>query len=136
MNRDERRDKIIDLIGRKTIATQFELANAMNEIGIPTTQSSVSRDLEEIGIIKVNGFYAKLEVKNQSSNLLSLEMAGENLIVAKCETGFASALALKIDKAKIEEIVGTIAGDDTIFVAVRDKKDAKKVIKKVWETFE
>ena len=68
--------------------------------------------------------------------LLSLNTAGENMIVAKCESGLASAVAVRIDAAGISEIVGTIAGDDTIFVAVKDKDNQKTVIKKIWEVFE
>jgi transcriptional regulator of arginine metabolism len=68
--------------------------------------------------------------------LLSLEVAGENMVVAKCEAGLASACAVRIDTAQIEEIVGTIAGDDTIFIAVRGNKEQKAVLKKVWEIFE
>jgi transcriptional regulator of arginine metabolism len=68
--------------------------------------------------------------------LLGLETAGENLIVAKCESGLASAVAVRIDSAKIAEIVGTIAGDDTIFIAVKDAKSQKAITKKIWEIFE
>jgi transcriptional regulator of arginine metabolism len=65
-----------------------------------------------------------------------MEIAGENIIVAKTEAGLASACAVRIDAAGIEEIVGTIAGDDTIFIAVRGQKEQKTVLKKVWEIFE
>jgi transcriptional regulator of arginine metabolism len=58
------------------------------------------------------------------------------LIVAKTETGFAAAVCVRIDNAKIAEIVGTIAGEDTIFIAVRGQKEQRIVLKKVWELFE
>ena len=66
---------------------------------------------------------------------MTLEIAGENLIVAKCEACLASAVCVKIDRENFEEIVGTIAGDDTIFIAVRNHKEQKAVLKKVWEIF-
>ena len=65
-----------------------------------------------------------------------MEIAGENLVVAKTEAGLASACAVRIDAERIEDIVGTIAGDDTIFIAVRGQKEQKAVLKKVWELFE
>lgn len=106
--------------------------------GFPVNQSSVSRDLLELGIIKVNGNYAMPQKpKNAVSlGLLSLEKAGDNLIVAKCESGLASAVAVKIDSAGMVQIIGTIAGDDTIFIAVKDAKTQKATIKKIWELFE
>ncbi len=68
--------------------------------------------------------------------LYSLEVAGENLIAAKCGSGLASAICVQIDRAKITEIVGTIAGDDTIFIAVKDYKSQKKVLKTIRELFD
>ena len=62
-------------------------------------------------------------------------MAGESLVVARTEPGMASAVAVNIDGAAIEEIVGTIAGEDTIFIAVNDRKAQRPVIKKIWELF-
>ena len=67
--------------------------------------------------------------------LLSLELAGENLIVARTEPGLASAVAVDIDGAAVSQIVGTLAGEDTIFVAVRDQKGQRIAMKKIWELF-
>jgi transcriptional regulator of arginine metabolism len=64
---------------------------------------------------------------------LSLDVAGENLVVARTEPGRASAVAVDIDDATIQEIVGTLAGEDTIFIAVRDAKEQRQAIKKIWE---
>ncbi|MDQ3749572.1 MAG: hypothetical protein M3367_11280, partial [Acidobacteriota bacterium] len=92
---------------------------------------------DELGIIKINGFYSLPQsTAKQDSGLYSLEVAGENLIVAKCGIGLASAVCVRIDRAKINEIVGTIAGDDTIFIAVKDYKLQKKVIKIIRELFD
>ena len=67
--------------------------------------------------------------------LLSLELSGDNLVVARTEPGLASAVAVEIDAAAIPEIVGTLAGEDTIFVAVRDHKSQLVAMKKIWELF-
>jgi transcriptional regulator of arginine metabolism len=138
MLKQKRQQTILNLIRAKNISTQEELTTLLSEDGFSVTQSSVSRDLEQLGIIKINGFYALPQISEgiQKFGLLSLETTGETLIVAKCDSGLASAVAVKIDSAKIAEIVGTIAGDDTIFIAVKDVKAQKATIKKIWEIFE
>ncbi len=136
MLKTERQQKIIDLINATNITTQEQLTKALSEAGFDAAQSSVSRDLDEIGIVKVGGFYALPNNKNARFGFIGLETAGENLIVVKCESGLASAVAVQIDRAKIVEIVGTIAGDDTIFIAVKNAKEQKSTIKKIWEMFE
>lgn len=135
----EKRQRVIrDLIRKSDISTQEELSERLAKAGFSVTQSSVSRDLEQIGIVKVNGIYAlpELSVNTQRFGLLSLETAGDNLIVADCESGLASAVAVRIDNAKLPELVGTIAGDDTIFIAVKNSKAQKSAIKKIWEIFD
>ncbi len=137
MIKEKRQQTIRNLIQVKSIGTQEELAELLSKAEFSVTQSSVSRDLDELGIVKANGFYAiPQKDKTENIGLQTLEIAGENLIVAKCESGLASAVCVKIDRAKIAEIVGTIAGDDTIFIAVRNHKEQKAVLKKVWEIFE
>lgn len=138
MQKGQRQTSILKLISAKQIGRQEELSEMLEKKGYAVTQSSVSRDLLELGIVKVNGFYS-LPQKPRSAvsvGLLQLEIAGDNLIVAKCEAGLASAVAVRIDAARIAEITGTIAGDDTIFIAVKDKNNQKQVLKKVWEIFE
>ncbi len=138
MQKEKRQSKILSLINARNIATQEELTELLEDKGFFVTQSSISRDLLELGIIKAQGFYA-LPQKPPNAvilGLLNLEAAGESLIVAKCESGLASAVAVRIDNTKITEIIGTIAGDDTIFIAVKDRKSQKIVMKQIWEIFE
>ncbi len=136
MIKQKRQQTILNLIRSKNIGTQDELGELLSKNKLSVTQSSVSRDLDELGIVKANGFYAIPEKdKNENLGLHTLEVAGESLVIAKCEAGLASAVCVKIDRAKIEEIIGTIAGDDTIFIAVRSHKEQKVVLKKVWELF-
>ena len=137
MQKGERQNAVLELISQNQIGTQEELSELLESKGFTVNQSSVSRDLVELGIIKVNGFYSVPHKSNYASfGLLSLEIAGENMIVAKTETGFAAAVCVRIDNEKIPEIVGTIAGEDTIFIAVRGSKEQRIVLKKVWELFE
>lgn len=138
MQKELRQTTILKLITTKTVGRQDEIVEFLERKGFSVTQSSVSRDLDELGILKVNGLYAlPSKPKNAIAlGLLSIETAGENLIVAKCEAGLASAICVRIDNAKIAEIVGTIAGEDTIFIAVNAKEAQKTVIKTIWEMFE
>lgn len=138
MQKEQRQTAILKLITGRQIGKQEELAEILEKKGFQVTQSSVSRDLDELGVIKLGGFYA-FPPKPRNAfefGLLNLETAGENLIVAKCEVGLASAVAVRIDAANIQEIVGTIAGDDTIFIAVKDAKEQKAAMRKIWEIFE
>ncbi|HSK71362.1 MAG TPA: hypothetical protein VK892_06680 [Pyrinomonadaceae bacterium] len=137
MQKEKRQNSILSLIRAKRIGTQEELSELLEKKGFSATQSSVSRDLDELGIVKVGGFYAIPEkTETPVFGLLVLDTAGENLIVARCEAGLASAVAVRIDAARISEIVGTITGDDTIFIAVKDAKAQKSAMKKIWELFE
>lgn len=138
MQKGQRQNIIKDLIRSSEIGTQSELSKLLKKKKVSATQSSVSRDLDELGVIKTGGFYALPEMRVETNifGLKSLENAGDNLIVAKCESGLASAVCVKIDAAEIREIVGTIAGEDTIFIAVKDAKAQKSATKKIWELFE
>jgi transcriptional regulator of arginine metabolism len=137
MQKDKRQETILELITENQIGKQEELSELLETKGFAVNQSSVSRDLVELGIVKTHGFYTVPNKINYASfGLISLEIAGESLIVAKTENGFAAAVCVRIDNAKIAELVGTIAGEDTIFIAVRGQKEQRIVLKKVWELFE
>lgn len=136
MLKRERQKRILDLIRVTPIGTQEVLRAQLERAGVQATQSSVSRDLEELGIVKHRGRYALPQANGDSTRgLLGLDVAGEVLVVAKCLPGRASAVAVEIDDAAMEEIVGTLAGEDTIFIAVRDQKAQRAVIKRIWEMF-
>jgi transcriptional regulator of arginine metabolism len=136
MLKRERQKKILNLIRAKRIGTQEALRSHLERSGVPATQSSVSRDLEELGAIKHKGAYALPHANgNAARGLLSLDVAGDVLVIAKCLPGRASAVAVDIDAAAIPEIVGTLAGEDTIFIAVHDQKAQRAATKKIWELF-
>jgi transcriptional regulator of arginine metabolism len=134
MNKRKRQQKILSLIQAKPIGTQEDLRALLEQTGMAATQSSVSRDLEELGIVKQHGHYTLPRVNGATARgLLSLDHAGESLVVARTLPGLASAVAVAIDAAALPEVVGTIAGEDTIFIAVRDAKAQRTVIKHVWQ---
>ena len=136
MNKRERQQKILSLIQAKPIGTQEDLCVLLERAGVAATQSSVSRDLEELGVVKQHGHYTLPRANGASARgLLSLDQAGDTLVVARTLPGLASAVAVEIDAAALEEVVGTIAGEDTIFIAVRDAKAQRPTIKQIWDLF-
>ncbi len=136
MVKRERQKRILNLIRAKRIATQEELRTHLEHTGVPATQSSVSRDLEELGVVKHHGFYAMPHANGDAARgLLSLDVAGDVLVVARCLPGRASSVAVEIDDAAIPEVVGTLAGEDTIFIAVHDQRSQRSAMKKIWELF-
>jgi transcriptional regulator of arginine metabolism len=136
MNKRERQQKILSLIQAKPIGTQEDLRALLERTGVAATQSSVSRDLEELGIVKHHGHYTLPRTNGSAARgLLSLDQAGDGLVIARTMPGLASAVAVEIDAAAIPEIVGTIAGEDTIFIAVRDAKSQRAAMKELWALF-
>ena len=137
MDKEKRQQKIMSLIRARRVGRQQELAEMLERAGIVATQSSISRDLEELGVVKQRGFYTLPQAPSGASarGLLALEPAGDCLVVAKCEAGHASAVAVEIDRAGIPEIVGTLAGEDTVFIAVGERKAQRAVMKKVFGLF-
>jgi transcriptional regulator of arginine metabolism len=136
MNKRDRQQKILSLIRARPIGTQETLRTLLENAGVPATQSSVSRDLEELGVVKHHGHYTLPRTNGAGARgLLSLDHAGENLVIARTEPGLASAVAVEIDAAALPEIVGTIAGEDTIFIAVREQKVQRAVIRSIWGLF-
>src|SRR5436189_1561534 len=136
MLKRERQKRILNLIRAKPIGTQEALRAHLERSGVPATQSSVSRDLEELGVVKHHGRYALPHANGDATRgLVSLDIAGEILIVAKCLPGRASSVAVEIDDGTMPQIVGTLAGRDTILIPVRDQKSQRVAMKKIWELF-
>ena len=136
MRKNVRQRKLLSLIQAKPFATQAELRDTLERAGVPATQSSLSRDIEELGIVKHHGHYVLPKTNGVTARgLLSLDLAGDNLVIARTEPGLASAVAVEIDGAALDQIVGTLAGEDTIFIAVRDGKAQRAAMKKIWALF-
>jgi transcriptional regulator of arginine metabolism len=137
MQKTLRQKKLLSLIKARPFATQAELRDSLERAGVPTTQSSLSRDMEELGVVKHRGHYTMPKAHGAAARgLLSLDLAGDNLVIARTEAGHASSVAVEIDGAALDEIVGTLAGEDTIFVAVRDQKAQRVAMKRIWELFQ
>lgn len=137
MRKSARQNEIAAMIEAEDLTRQDEIVERLSTVGFSVTQASVSRDLDELGIVKVKSVY-RIPDRTKTSrifDLISLKDAGPNLLVARCASGLASAAAVRIDAARIEEIVGTIAGDDTIFIAIGGTNERRSAIKKIWELF-
>ncbi len=138
MHKQKRHNKIKEIIASRRIAKQSDLVAALRKEGFRVTQASVSRDLPEIGVKKMNGAYA-IEPETPvvgNFGVYSVAPAGDNMIVVKCGIGLAPAAAIVIDKRQIDGVAGTIAGDDTIFVAVNKRKSGARIAAKIREVFE
>lgn len=140
----ERHGKIIELIGHYAIETQEELADKLNEAGFRVTQATVSRDIRELKLTKmtVGGKQRYVVVQEHSRQMgekyigilregfLSVDLA-QNILVIKTVAGMAMAVGAALDALHWQEIVGCIAGDDTVFCAVRTVEDALPMMDKL-----
>jgi transcriptional regulator of arginine metabolism len=105
-----------------------ELARA----GVQATQSSVSRDINDLNLTKINGYYSLPEINPAAAGpVIDIDTAGDHLVIVKTQVGLAQPTALTIDRAKLDEIVGTVAGDDTIMIAVKNAPAQRMAIKKI-----
>lgn len=139
-----RHRKILELINKYEISTQEELAERLIDSGFLVTQATVSRDIRELSLTKVNSGtgqrYAAVKTSERDLNkkllkilkegYLSSDLAG-NIVVIKTESGMAMAVAAALDAILWNEVVGTIAGDDTIFCAVRSSEEGLSLISKL-----
>jgi transcriptional regulator of arginine metabolism len=137
MERSSRLKTITALVSSQPITHQGQLLGLLSGSGYKVTQASVSRDLDRLGIRKVGGRYSLPEKRLDStgSEKLTLHRAGDNLVIARCAPGMASAAAVRIDALRLSEVVGTIAGDDTIFIAVAGPEEQRTVTKKIMEMY-
>ncbi len=139
MAKNERQELILRLIRENDISTQEELTNLIRKQGMDVTQATCSRDIKELGIIKVilpnnQSKYAVLDKTGDvapgrllsvfSNSLLSCKNA-MNIVVIKTLPGMAQAAASALDSMHLQYVVGTIAGDDTVFVASEGVEEAR-----------
>lgn len=142
MKKNSRHSKIIELVDKFNIETQEELVSKLNELGFEVTQSTVSRDIRDLNLTKTSydGGRQKYTYLRHTSQVLndkytrvlkdgfvSMDTA-PGLLVIKTVSGMAMAVAAAVDAMKLNEIIGSIAGDDTIMCAVKTPDDAKSVV--------
>ena len=143
----QRHERIARLVQDHAIHSQQELSERLSRAGIEVTQATLSRDLQHLGVLKGPGGYVlpqaaanagRAPVKAENTplqrtlrrELRSIEAAG-NLVVVRTDAGHANALAVEIDRVRLPEILGTIAGDDTLLLVVRRPEIAARLVSKL-----
>lgn len=145
-----RHRQIVDIISKHDVETQEELAKYLKDAGFDVTQATVSRDIRELKLTKVsigNGRQRYVIFRQDDSHMedkfirvlkdgfVSMDMA-QNILVIKTVSGMAMAVAAAVDALKFQEVVGCIAGDDTIMVAVRTIEDTVALMDKIHKMLE
>lgn len=145
--KEQRQSKILSLISQNEVETQEELADSLELAGFKVTQATVSRDIRELKLTKVASrnkgqkYVALANYEHQVSEkvirvfkagFISMDIA-QNILVIKTLVGMGNAVASAIDTFHCDAIVGTLAGDDTIFCAIRDEALMEEVIEKFQE---
>jgi transcriptional regulator of arginine metabolism len=135
MNKAYRQGQILKLIRARSLHTQDELARALSAVGITATQVTLSRDIHDLGLVKTQHGYAGAEqaapggpnITEVVRELVREVRAAQNLVVLRTPPAHANAVAAALDHAGWSEVVGTIAGDDTVLIVAPDAKTAATV---------
>lgn len=140
MTKSFRQGQILKLIRTRNISTQEELARALKELNVDATQVTLSRDLRELGLVKTSEGYremgresAAFQFTALASEFLQDVRLAQNQVVLKTAPGHASSVAVALDDEEWPEIVGTIAGDDTILIICPDPAVASGVRNRLME---
>ena len=145
-HREARRSAIVRLLRATPVRRQQELVRLLKREGHAVTQSSISRDLRELGVLKHSDGYvlpddAEITVRTQdkfsavAQFVREVRTAGASLTVVKTTIGSAGSVAAAIDKAGWEDVVGTVSGDDTIFIATADARAQSRVLERLRDAF-
>jgi transcriptional regulator of arginine metabolism len=140
----DRRNAILRILRGGRVRRQEDLVDLLKQEGFAVTQSSVSRDMREIGVLKAQGRYLLPgdEVSRAQGDFAAIarfvreiKPAGPSLTVIKTSVGAAGSVAVAIDKAEWPEVVGTISGDDTIFIATQDALAQQRLVEHLRSSF-
>jgi transcriptional regulator of arginine metabolism len=140
----ERRNAIVRILREEEVRRQTDIVRLLRQAGHDVTQSSVSRDLRDLGVLKASGRYVLPpdEVSRANGDFGTLAQfvrqvrrAGPSITVVKTTIGAAPSVAVAIDKAEWPDVVGTISGDDTIFIATDDPRAQARLLERLRATF-
>jgi transcriptional regulator of arginine metabolism len=143
-HQSERRDAILRILRGERVRRQADLVGLLRKDGFEVTQSSVSRDMRELGVLKASGRYLPpgQEVSRAQGDfgaiarfVREVKPAGPSITVLKTSVGAAGSVAVAIDKAEWPEVVGTISGDDTIFIATPDGAAQQRLVLRLQSLF-
>lgn len=142
-----RQSAILDVVGQEAVRSQEQLRQRLAARGFDVTQATLSRDIKELGLLKRSSDGAYQHASDNSTSpghaldalsralaeyLINIEPV-QQLVVLKTGAGQAQLLALTIDRSRLPEVAGTLAGDDTILIIARDPKSAQAVVKQLRE---
>jgi transcriptional regulator of arginine metabolism len=133
--REARRRAILEAVAAEALRTQHDIVRALERRGIHATQVSVSRDIVELGLVKAGGCWRHSPSATTDPELplrawvRRAEAAGPNLVVVQCEAGTAPAVGQALDRAVLAGVVGTVAGDDTLFLATASARASAGVLR-------
>ena len=145
--KNKRQNKILELISEREIGTQEELAALLKEAGFRVTQATISRDIRELRITKMpiekgRQRYVSIQRDDPTDTdrerykrilkdaIVSMDTA-QNILVVRTNAGMAMAVAAAIDGIRFSSIVGSLAGDDTVFLAVKSKEEAEMILRRI-----
>lgn len=137
VQKEARQAALARLVQEREITSQSELVAALGERGYHVTQAGVSRDIRDLGLAKIDGCYRSISEANRVSDngaaigdglITAAEAVGANLIVVRTAPGGAGVVGVQVDRDLAGDVVGTIAGDDTLFVAVRSRAAQGRVL--------
>jgi transcriptional regulator of arginine metabolism len=142
LDRKKRQLKLLELVATRPLRTQEEVAEALAQEGWEVTQSSVSRDISQLGLVKVDGIYTRAATtrladvtdpneRRLAESVLTVDLAGDALLVLHTPPGEAQRVGSALDLLAWPEIVGTIAGDDTIFVALTNSAAQQTIARRL-----
>ena len=140
----ERRGAIVRILRDAPVRRQADLVRLLKQAGHDATQSSISRDLRDLGVLKASGRYVLPPDEQRRANgdfgtlrqfVRQLRRAGPSLTVLRTTIGAAQSVAVAIDKAEWPEVAGTISGDDTIFIATASARAQQQLIARLHELF-
>jgi transcriptional regulator of arginine metabolism len=134
MNKNFRQGQILNIIRSQQIYTQEELARELVQHGVQTTQVTLSRDIRELGLVKTSDGYRNISSERSGPELADVideymrdVKVAQNMVVIQTSPGNANTIAVALDNEELPEVVGTVAGDDTVFVVAPDTASAEKL---------
>ncbi len=136
-----RQGRILDLVGRQPVSSQGRLLELLAASGVRATQATLSRDLRELGLVKVRGVYSGSLERDHTADaealrrtvkqfVLAIGVSG-NILMIRTAPGNAHTVGVVLDSARLPEILGTVAGDDTVFALLRSPRLGQRVLRRI-----
>lgn len=145
VSKKARQAKILEIINKRRVESQESLSAFLRDDGVPVGQTTISRDILELGLVKVRGRYqaeaAPVAVSSSGAlrsvftQFVTRTDAAGNIVVVRTSPGNAHTVCVALDSAGWSDVVGTIAGDDTIFVLAHNSGECAKLLKRIRELY-